>query len=504
VSRRGAPRRRSLSPVRRRLSLFVALSLLATVRAADEPSPTPSPRPLALPAGFPTAEERRRLGELAAADQKVMLAQLQLPEPPALPPPADDPLRPAGTVPVPNSSNWTDGVPGHTIVRSAWGHWSNYDLAKAERFPLPAVLTLRDGSVVKDAATWWAHRRPEIVADFETEIYGVIPAHTPPVTWSVVRIEPDAVGGAAIRKEIRGTIDNSGYPAARPRIAIALYLPARARGPVPVMVVASWGTSTQGFGPPPKGPTALDQVIAHGWGYALVDTYGIQADSGGGLNVGIIGLVNRGAPRRPDDWGVLAAWSWGLSRAIDYFETDPAVDARRLGIEGHSRWGKEALLAAALDPRWAIVYSSCAGEGGSKLHRHDIGESVDNVCSSGEYHWMAGNFLKYAGHWDRLPVDQHELIALVAPRPVFITGGTQDLWSDPVGEFAACVAAGPVYELLGRHGLGTTVLPAPDAGLTAGDLAYRLHEGGHTDLPDWPVFLQFADRYLGTAAPVRP
>ena len=248
----------------------------------------------------------------------------------------------------------------------------------------------------------------------------------------------------------------------------------------------------------------IELGIAHGGGFALIDTYSIQADSGGGLGAGIIGLVNQGNPRKPDDWGALAAWSWGLSRAIDYFETDRDVDARRLGIEGHSRWGKEALLAAALDPRWAIVYSSCSGECGAKLHRHDVGESVDNVCGAGEYHWMAGNFLKYAGHWDELPVDQHELIALVAPRPVFITGGTQDLWSDPIGEFKACVAAGPVYRLLGRSDLGTSELPAPNAALADGDIAFRLHAGGHTDLPDWPSFLAFADRYLGPGPQASP
>jgi hypothetical protein len=206
--------------------------------------------------------------------------------------------------------------------------------------------------------------------------------------------------------------------------------------------------------------------------------------------------MNHGHDRKPDDWGALAAWSWGLSRALDYFATDKDVDAKHMAIEGHSRWGKTALLAAALDPRWAALYCSCSGEGGAKLHRHDMGESVDNVCAPGEYHWMAGNFLKYGGHWTDLPVDQHELIALVAPRPVFITGGTQDLWSDPIGEFKACVGAGPVYRLLGKQDLGTTNMPAPDEALIAGDLAFREHAGGHTDLPDWPTFLKFADKYF--------
>jgi hypothetical protein len=487
-------------PVRSRMLMgFIGSLALAAV-----PGPTwaVDAVPSATPSGMPTAEERRRLGELAAADHGRMMDLLHLAEPGSLPPPADDPRRPANTHPVGGASpNWTDDVPGHTIVRSSWGNWSNYDLARADRFAIPDVLTLKNGEPVRDADTWWNRRRPEILGDFESEIYGRIPRNTPTVTWEVAETVRDALNGAATLKRIVGRIDNSSYPSANPSIAIALYIPAGAPGPVPVMVVASWNTTGRGFGPAPGGPTAMEQVIAHGWGFALVNTYLIQADSGGGLNLGIIGLVNQGRSRKPDDWGALAAWSWGLSRAIDYFETDRDVDARRLGIEGHSRWGKEALFAAALDPRWAIVYSSCSGEGGAKLHRHDVGESVDNVCGPGEYHWMAGNFLKYAGHWDRLPVDQHELIALIAPRPVFITGGTQDLWSDPVGEFKACVYAGPVYRLLGRRDLGTTEVPAPDVALIDGDIGFRLHAGGHTDLPDWPTFLTFADRYFKAAGP---
>jgi hypothetical protein len=235
-------------------------------------------------------------------------------------------------------------------------------------------------------------------------------------------------------------------------------------------------------------------VIARGWAIGTVNTSAIQADNGAGLTEGIIGLVNQGKPRQPSDWGVLAAWSWGLSRALDYFETDKAINKKQIGIEGHSRWGKTALLAAALDQRWSIVYASCSGSMGASLEKRSYGENIDNVAGSGEYHWMAGNFLKYAGHWAAMPVDAHELIALVAPRPAFITGGTHDSWSDPKGEFLACVAAGPVYKLLGKKDLGTDVMPAPDHGLMEGDIAFRLHEGGHTDLPDWPVFIEFAAR----------
>jgi hypothetical protein len=464
------------------------------VAAAAAPSP-------ALAAAM---EARRQLGELAAQDHRAMMARLHLAEPADLPPPADDPRRPPATRPVPGSAyNWTDGIPGHTIVRSSRGHWSNYDENKADRFPLPDPLRLKNGEHVRDAETWWTRRRPEILRDFETEVYGRIPAATPAVTWDVTQIDPQAAGGTAILRRIVGHIDNARYPDAHPSIDLAVYTPVSATGPVPMIVVIEGGFVWRGPADAAAAPSALQQVLARGWGYATFNTSTVQADSGGGFDGGIIGLMNRGQPRQPDAWGALAAWSWGLSRAIDYFEKDPAVDASRLGVEGHSRWGKTALLAAALDLRWAIVYASCSGEGGAKLHRHDIGESVDNVCGASEYHWMAGNFLKYAGRWDALPVDQHELIALVAPRPVFVTGGTEDLWSDPVGEFKACVAAGPVYRLLGKAGLDTAEMPAPDEELIAGDIAFRLHAGGHTDAPDWPTFLKFADRYFAAPPPAR-
>jgi hypothetical protein len=434
-------------------------------------------------------------------DWQRMMDLLHIPAPGPFPAPADDPKRPAHTHPAgANSPNWSDDVPGHTIVRSGWGHWSNYDEDKADCGPLPDPLVLKNGRPVTDAETWWKVRRPEILNDFLTEIYGKIPSNTPPVTWEVTATETNAVNGTAKMKSIVGHIDNSQYRGVTPSIKITLYTPANASGPVPTII------SIPGpFGPFRRSPTGREagpmrEVLALGWGYATINTGTIQADNGAGLASGIIGLVNKGQPRKPDDWGVLEAWSWGLSRAIDYFETDRDIDAKRLGMEGHSRWGKAALLAAALDPRWAIVYSSCSGECGAKLHRHDIGESVDNVAGPGEYHWMAGNFLKYAGHWNDLPIDQHELIALVAPRPAFITGGTQDLWSDPSGEFKACVAAGPVYRLLGKKDLGVTRMPAPDEGLMAGDLAFRMHAGGHTDALDWPVFLDFAKRYFNAPA----
>jgi hypothetical protein len=236
-----------------------------------------------------------------------------------------------------------------------------------------------------------------------------------------------------------------------------------------------------------------------------LSTSSIQADNGAGLALGIIGLANKGQPRKLDDWGGLRAWAWGASRALDYFESDKSVDARHVGVAGHSRWGKAALIAMAYDPRFAIVYDSSSGEGGSKLHRRNWGELVENIAGRGEYHWMAGNFIKYAGplHWNDLPVDSHELVALCAPRPVFIGAGqpiaTGDGWADPKGMFLAAAAAGPVYKLLGKKDLGTTEFPPGETALISGDVAYRQHGGGHTDLPNWPTFLTFAGRYMQTS-----
>lgn len=456
--------------------------------AADSPA---AAKPTPAPAFTFTPEQRaemQRNQARAEQDWAALMAQLHLAVP-TLPPADTDPYRPAGTSRVPgNPYNWTDGVPGHTIVRSPWGHWTNYDLARASTGRLPDPLVHADGTPVRDAANWWHRRRPELLELFARDIYGRIPSQTPAIRWETSPAS-EVLDGLATRRHVIGHIDNSAYPEATPTIELTLDLPRSATKPVPVIVALTFVFGGREFG----GDTARREVLAHGWGYASFNPTLLQPDTGGGLDRGIIGLVNRGQPRTPEQWGAIAAWSWGLSRIIDYLQTQPGVDAHRLGVQGHSRYGKTALVAAALDPRWAIVFASCSGEGGAKLHRHDVGENVDNVCGSGEYHWMAGNFLRYAGHWNDLPVDQHELIALVAPRPAFITGGTEDLWSDPVGEFAACIAAGPVYRLLGARDLGTTEMPAPDHALLEGELAFREHAGGHTDLPDWPVFLTFAD-----------
>jgi hypothetical protein len=389
-------------------------------------------------------------------------------------------------------------------------NYAHYDEATANPYPdLPDPLVLKDGRKVTTPAMWWDLRRPEIVEDFDREIYGRMPKDTPKVTWEVTNTATETNGSIpVVTKRLLGHVDNSIDPDIAVNIQLTLSTPASAAGPVPVMMQFTFG----GFGRGPVGGggrtnvnTWQHQVLAKGWGYAILIPTSIQADNGAGLTSGIIGLMNKGQPRRADDWGALRAWAWGASRALDYFETDKAVDARQVGIEGHSRYGKATLVAMAYDPRFAIAYVSSSGEGGAKLHRRDWGEIVENLASSGEYHWMAGNFIKYGGplNWNDLPVDAHELIDLCAPRPVFISAGSTngDAWVDAKGMFMAAAAAGPVYKLLGKKDLGTAEFPPIETTLIDGDIAFRQHSAGHTDGPNWPTFLKFADRYIKPQAP---
>ena len=392
---------------------------------------------------------------------------------------------------------------------------ANYDESKANPYPrLPDPLILANGKRVTTAKVWWTERRPQIVELFSREIYGRAPASTPRVPWVVAATEPKTVGGVAVTtKSLTGHVDNSSYPLLTVAIRLNLTTPANATGPVPVvMEFDSISTSPPRPATPPAAagaaPTWQEQVLAKGWGYAILSPASIQADNGAGLTEGIIGLCNKGQPRKLDDWGALRAWAWGASRALDYFETDKAVNARQVGIAGHSRWGKAALVTMAYDQRFAIGYISSSGEGGAKLSRRNWGEVVENVAATNEYHWMAGNFLKYAGplQWSDLPVDSHELIALSAPRPLFIGGGATDGdgWADAQGMFMAAVAASPVYQLLGKQGLGTTVFPPIETPLFIGDLGFRQHAGGHTPVPNWPTFITFASRYLSVTQPAHP
>jgi hypothetical protein len=306
-------------------------------------------------------------------------------------------------------------------------------------------------------------------------------------------------GKAVVTRKLVGHVDNSGYPAINVDIELYLTTKVDAKG-VPVIIEffpPEWAARI----PPQPSPSWQEQVIARGWAYAILSPTSIQADNGAGLTRGIIGLVNKGQARKPEDWGALRAWAWGASRALDYLATDPAVDAKRAVIEGVSRYGKASLVTMAYEPRFAMGFIGSSGMGGAALHRRRIGELLENVAGSGEYHWMAGNYIKYAGPLTAkdLPVDSHELIALAAPRPLFIGAGNPDkgdAWVDPRGMFMAAVAASPVYRLLGKRALDTTEFPPIETPLTAGELAYRQHAGGHTSYPNWPTFLDFAARYF--------
>lgn len=408
---------------------------------------------------------------------------------------------------------------------------ANYDESKANPFPdLPDALTLKNGQKVTTASQWWHVRRPEIVEDFEREVVGRIPPNVPKVTWTVASTANSKAGVfPVVERHLVGHVDNSFCPAISVDIEMTLVTPANAKGPVPVMVMfgsaAFLKRMADMFASRPElkamlgtDPPAMEQLIAGGWGYALLDPGSIQPDNGAGLTLGIIGLTNQGQARKPDDWGALRAWGWGASRALDYLETDKAVDAHRAGIEGVSRYGKAALVTMAFDSRFAVVLVGSSGEGGVKPHRRNFGEEVENLTGSGEYHWMAGNFLKYgaaeASFGSRnagdLPVDSNELIALCAPRLTFISYGVPEKgdakWLDQQGSFTATVAAQPVFRLLGAKDLGVTddyhtaKMPPVNKGLLDGQLAWRQHDAGHTDAPNWKYFIPWSDRFLNYRA----
>ena len=452
-------------------------------------------------------------------------------------------------------------VPGPSGDESAPNH-ANIDESKAGPVgPLPDPLTLKDGRRVTDAKSWFDKRRPEILEDYEREVYGRVPAGLPPVQWKVLATDRELVGFSlpVIARRLIGHVDNPADPSKSVDIRAMEVLPANAKGPVPVLIMFGFGANAW---PEPSQPTVeeydrinaamkallikqdpglaavLDahqaftfaappgmhfpqrdangdlpptsQLLAAGWGYVALDPTSAQADNGEGLRDGIIGLANHGLPRKPGDWGALRAWAWAASRTLDYLATDPAVDARKVGIEGVSRYGKAALVTMAFDPRFAVGLIGSSGKGGGTLLRRNFGESVSNL-GTGEYYWFAGNFLKYNSkgvskpNLDayNLPVDSNELLALAAPRPLFISHGVPEQgdahWIDQNGAWKAAYDAGRVYKLLGKTGVGVAG-PAdmpPPATMIDGDLAWRQHLGGHTDVPNFRYFIPWANRELG-------
>ena len=479
------------------LPIVLALATQVNPCACAQSTPTGSQTPAPAPARPGPTPEQLKIQADSEADHLQMMEQLHITS-----------LRPG--------RNGTD--PTNPM-------FANYDESKANPFPhLPDSLTMNNGKRVTTPDMWWKERRPEIVEMFDREVYGRTPAHTPKVTWELVSTTNEKNGDFnVVTKKLVGHVNNSIDPSITVNIDLTLSTPADAKGPVPVMMEFGVDPAmmaairkrfeAQGmkFPAQPPGPTWQQQVLAKGWGYAELIPTSIQADNGAGLREGIIGLCNKGQFRKPDDWGALRAWAWGASRALDYFETDKAVNAKQVGITGHSRYGKAAIVTMAYDQRFAIGYISSSGMGGADLYRRYWGETVENVAGAQEYHWMAGNFLKYAGplHANDLPVDSNELIALCAPRPVFISGGATngasghagdgDGWVDAKGMFMAAAAAGPVYDLLGKKDMGTTTFPPMETPLINGDIAFRQHSGGHTPAPNWPTFITFASRYLHTS-----
>jgi (4-O-methyl)-D-glucuronate---lignin esterase len=440
---------------------------------------------------------------------------------------------------------------------------ANYDESKANPYPnLPDALTMNDGRKVTTPEMWWKDRRPEIVEEYQREVYGFVPRNVPKVTWKVEAVDHEWVGfSPVIAKKLVGRVDNSSYPAIDVNISMIVVTPGNAKGPVPVLMMfgaarfpnpnepsedefAKMNAAFEAmmiekdpslkavfeqhpaYEPLRRTPFTFPQLdvdggfppmlqlIADGWGFALIDPASIQADNGAGLTRGIIGLVNQGQPRKPDDWGALRAWAWGAGRGLDYLETDPAVDAKHVGIEGVSRYGKAALVTMAFDQRFAMVLVGSSGKGGATPLRRNFGEDVANLAT-GEYYWEDGNFMKYdaseaafgSKNPGDLPVDSNELIALCAPRLTFISYGIpakgDAMWLDHQGSYMATVAAQPVFRLLGAKGLGvgddyhTAEMPPVNTGLLDGQLAWRQHDGGHTDAPNMRYFIQWADKFIG-------
>ena len=456
--------------------------------------------------------------------------------------------------------------PGPSGNETAPNH-ANYDESKANPYPdLPDPLTLDNGQKVTTPQMWQEKRRPEIVNAYEKYVYGRVPANVPNVTWNVSAIDHERIGFTpVIAKDLIGVVDNSSDPAISVKIHMTLVTPANAVGPVPVLVMFTHA----GFPAPhqpsedemgrvntawkallvQQDPTLKDvfanypawepvmptpfqlpqmnadgdppnewQLIAAGWGFVHLDPASIQADDGAALTRGIIGLVNQGRPRKPEDWGALRAWAWGAGRALDHLMTDPAVDARHVGIEGVSRYGKAALVTMAFDQRFAMALIGSSGKGGATPLRRNYGEAVESL-TGGEYYWMAGNFLKY-GASDApfgsktaadIPVDSNELIALCAPRLTFISYGAPEKgdahWLDHQGSFMATVDASRVFKLLGATGLPvaadyhSATMPPVNQGLLQGQLVWRQHDGGHTDAPNMKFFIAWADAQIGHNPP---
>lgn len=398
------------------------------------------------------------------------------------------------------------------LAAASFARATNYDEAKVGEYILPDALACADGSRVTDAATWTQKRRAEILELYRENIFGRSPDAGTNVTFNVWETSTNALGGTATRQQVEinfsGSVDG-------PLAHLLLYTPAgktncptflclsftgnyTAIDDPAVAIFPEWNWKTKEFGMPKnpaRGSAArnwkISEAIARGYGVAVVGYTEIEPDLANGAGFRL-GVHKNFPPPPPNGWGAISAWAWGASRALDYLQTDRAVDSQRVILFGHSRLGKTVLWAGAQDTRFAAVIANGSGEMGAALSRRDYGETVDDVAKRFPY-WMAGNFQQFSNRWSALPVDSHFLIALIAPRPLFLNSGSEDKWADPMGEFLAARAATPVYELFGKTGITETNFPPLDQPLKH-DLWLNCHVGKHDVLPsDWDKFLDFAD-----------
>ena len=400
----------------------------------------------------------------------------------------------------------------------------NYDESRVPQYTLPDPLVLENGDPVRDAGTWYTRRRPEILKLFETHVYGRAPAPPKEMRFEITSIDKRALGGIAIRKQIaiQFSQDKDG-----PGMDLLIYLPAGAGKPVPAFLGLNFQgnhsiqtdpgikLSTNWMGDRPeqgvvnhratedsRGAAAtrwpIKMILDRGYALATIYYGDIDPDYDDGFQNGVHPLFYKGGQTKPGpgEWGSIAAWAWGLSRAMDYFEHDESVDVRHVAVLGHSRLGKTALWAGAQDTRFALVISNNSGCGGAALSRRRFGETVKRINTVFP-HWFADNFNIFNDNEDALPVDQHMLIALIAPRPVYVASAEQDRWADPRGEFLSAKHAGPVYELLGAEGAGTQEMPNVDEPVS-GTIGYHMRTGEHDVTGyDWQQYLDFADRHFG-------